>query len=355
MTARTYELPMSRDYVRHWGFAEALRELVQNMLDSESPNEFSVVDHTVSITSRFDTLPASTLVLGETSKSDDPSFIGSFGEGYKLALLVLTRLGYDVTVYNGDVRWTPAFQHSDTFGCEVLVIHEAPIQGNQGLTFQVSGLSHEDTTLLSGLCLFMQPPMTDVIGTRFGHILPSRPGKLYVGSLFVCDTDLTYGYDVLPDFLKLERDRQTVSDWDLCWMTKNMWLDTKDWAFIAQLMEQKVKDVQAIQYDCPELLKEACYRQFKANNPDAIAVSSQREMEEAVKKGMTKTVYVGGGSYYHAVSTHKEHVAEVKVALKHQTPAEFLTEWLSKHQREMRHPIRVAFQALIAQASKWKG
>lgn len=351
--SRTYELPMSRDYVRHWGFLEAIRELVQNMLDSESPNEFSIVDHTVSITSRFDTLPASTLVLGETSKAEDKTKIGSFGEGFKLALLVLTRLGYPVTVYNGDVTWTPSFKHSDTFGCDVLLITEESIGGNQGLTFQVSGLKHEDSTLISGMCLFMQPPMKDVIGTRYGHILPSRPGKLYVGSLFVCDTDLGYGYDINPEFMKLERDRQTVSDWDLRWMTKNMWLDTKNWEFIAQLMEKQLKDVSSIEYDCPELLKEACYTQFKANNPGAIAVSSQKEMEEAVKKGMIKTVYVGG-SYSAAIRSHNGHQAEVKKAYKIQTPREVLEEWFAKNQREMRLPVRIAFKQLLQAAEKWK-
>lgn len=43
--SKSYELPLARDYVRHWGVTEAVRELLQNMLDSESPNEFSIVGH----------------------------------------------------------------------------------------------------------------------------------------------------------------------------------------------------------------------------------------------------------------------------------------------------------------------
>lgn len=351
-SAKTYDLPLSRDYVRRWGVTEAIRELLQNMLDSESPNEFSIVGHQLSITSRFDTLPASTLVLGNTSKSDDPDSIGSFGEGFKLALLVLTRLGYPVTVLNGSVQWTPEFVHSEAFGTEVLQIQESPLENNQGLTFVIDDLTHEDTTLVSEMCLFMQGPMTDVIGTRYGSILPSRSGKLYVGGLFVCETDLDYGYDVLPEHIKLERDRQTVDSWDLQYMTKTMWLDTKDWDQIASMMEADLKDVRLIEYDCPEILKEVCYRKFKEANPGAIAVKSQAELDAVVAKGMIKTVYTGG-SYYAAVSGYKDHQTMRAIHMAVKSPKEELEDWLSKHQRDMRHPVRVAFNELLKLSEKW--
>lgn len=322
------------------------------MLDSESPNEFSIVGHQLSITSRFETLPASTLVLGNTSKSDDPDSIGSFGEGFKLALLVLTRLGYPVTVLNGSVQWTPEFVYSETFGTEVLQIQESPLENNQGLTFVIDDLTHEDTTLFSEMCLFMQGPMTDVIGTRYGSILPSRAGKLYVGGLFVCKTDLDYGYDVLPEHIKLERDRQTVDSWDLQHMTKTMWLDTKDWDQIASMMEADLKDVRLIEYDCPEILKEVCYRKFKEANPGAIAVKSQAELDAVVAKGMIKTVYTGG-SYYAAVSGYKDHQTMRAIHMAVKSPKEELEEWLSKHQRDMRHPVRVAFNELLKLSEKW--
>lgn len=350
--SKVYELPLSRDYVRRWGLSEAVRELLQNMLDSDSPNEFSIVGQTLTITSRFETLPASTLVMGQTSKADDADKIGSFGEGFKLALLVLTRLGYPVTVFNGSVTWTPSFGLSNTFGCEVLVIEENPVTDNQGLTFEVQGLTHEDTTLINGMCLFMQGPMDDVIGTRYGSILPSRPNKLYVGGLFVCDTKLTFGYDINPEHLTLERDRQTVNGWDLQWMTKNMWLDTKDWDALATMMEQQVVDVDHIEYDCPEILKEVCYRKFKENNPGAIAVKSQAELDAVVAKGMIKTVYTGG-SYYAAISGVAEHRQTYAAHMAVKSPKEIMQEWLAKHQRDMRHPLRVAFNELMAESEKW--
>jgi hypothetical protein len=99
-----------------------------------------------------------------------------------------------VKVLNGNKQWVPEFRHSDQFDAEVLCINETPAhRQNQGVEFVVSGLTDDDEAEIRSMCLRMQPPMSDVIGTKYGHILPSRPGKLYVGTLFVCDTDLTYG------------------------------------------------------------------------------------------------------------------------------------------------------------------
>lgn len=352
--SRIYELPLARNYVSHWGLQEAVRELLQNAIDSEDPLEYSVMDHTLSITSRYTTLPASTLVLGQTTKAGVDAQIGNFGEGFKLALLVLAREGYPVKVMNGDKLWTPSFVHSETFGTEVLQIAEEELGGNQGLTFQIDNLQHDDTTAIYDLCLFMQPAMTDVIGTPFGSILPSRPGFLYVGGLLVCETSLKYGYDILPKHLKLERDRQTVADWDIHWVTKDMWLSTQNWEHVAKLMEDDLEDVRLIEYDCPELLKEACYRQFKKNNPGALAVKSQTELEQVVAKKMVKTVFINSGSYYAAISGAKEYKEVRSTHMARKTPVEELQEWLAAHQRDMRFPVRVAFQQLLVKAKEWK-
>lgn len=350
---RTYELPLARTYVSHWGLVEAVRELLQNAIDSDDPLEYSVMDRTLSITSRYTTLPASTLVLGQTSKAGVDTQIGNFGEGFKLALLVLAREGYPVKVMNGDKLWTPSFVYSETFGTEVLQIAEEDLGGNQGLTFQIDNLQHDDTTAIYDLCLFMQPVMTDVIGTPYGSILPSRQGFLYVGGLMVCETNLQYGYDILPKHLSLERDRQTVADWDVHWVTKSMWLSTQNWDFVAKLMEDDVEDVRLIEYDCPELLKEACYRQFKKTNPGALAVKSQAELDQVVAKKMVKTVFVSG-SYYAGITGAKDYQQIRSTHMARKTPTEELQEWLAAHQREMRHPLRVAFNQLLAKAKDWK-
>jgi hypothetical protein len=353
-TSRTIELPLSRDYVRHWGVREAVKELIQNAIDSDSPFEYSFYGDTLTITSRESSLESRTLILGATSKADKADKIGSFGEGYKIALLVLTREGLPVYVRNGYYDWVPSFVHSENYGDEVLCITEHPAERvGQGLEFVIGGLSHQQASDIRDSCLLMQDEMDDIIETGRGNILPSRPGKLYVGGLFVCDTKLSFGYDMKPEYLKLERDRMTVSDFDVKWQAKDMWFSTKQWDRIAELMEANTPDLEYAEHGCPELVKEACFRQFQKNNPGAIAVSTQKEMEAAVAKGMTKTVYVGGG-YYSALTKSASYEASVGHLVRVATPQEYLKAWAEQNQRGMSHPLRIAFRGVIAVAADWR-
>lgn len=352
--ARVIELPLSRDYVRQWGVPEAVRELIQNAIDSDSPFEFAFYGDTLTITSRESSLESRTLILGATSKADKSDKIGSFGEGYKIALLVLTREGLPVYVRNGYYDWVPSFVHSDNYGDEVLAITEHPAEKvGQGLEFVIGGLSHQQASDIRDSCLLMQADMPDAIETSRGRILPSRPGKLYVGGLFVCDTKLSNGYDMKPEYLKLERDRKTVDEFDLKFQTKEMWFSTQRWEQIAEMMEAQIADLEYAEYGCPELVKEACFRQFQKNNPGAIAVASQKEMEAAVAKGMTKTVYVGG-SYHSAITTSKGYASSVGHLIRVATPQECLQAWAEKHQRTMSHPLRIEFKSVIQAAAGWR-
>ena len=137
---RRYELSLSENYVSNWGLVEAIREIFQNAIDQEnmarppkdwyddvekeSPNKmffnFAVDSHnpnkyrTLSIGNKESILDVNSLLLGETTKSDDKRAIGKFGEGYKLALLVLTRLGKKIKIFNYGARevWTAALKNS---------------------------------------------------------------------------------------------------------------------------------------------------------------------------------------------------------------------------------------------------
>lgn len=85
MFETVYELPLSRDYVRHWGIPEAVREILQNAIDSDSPLEYTLYTDRITVTSKHSRLEPKTLLLGRTSKADCDDKVGSFGEGYKIA------------------------------------------------------------------------------------------------------------------------------------------------------------------------------------------------------------------------------------------------------------------------------
>jgi len=348
----TYELPLTKAYVRHWGFKEAIREILQNALDSESPFEYTLSDKVLRIQSRFTTLSPATLLLGATSKAGNQYAIGSFGEGYKIALLVLLREGYKVIIHNGAVDWVPEFRYSKLFDSEILCIKEtaAPVK-HEGIAFEVSGLGQGDSDAIRSTCLRMQSDIGETIKVDKGRILKERPGKLYVGGLFVCDTDLVYGYDVKPEYLRLERDRQTVSNFDLLWLAKEMWFESERFNDVAELIEEGVKDLEYGHYGTPELVKEACYEAFIEQYPGKVIAKSKEDLDNLVKRGMTNTIYLGAtfGSVVSAAASYAE-----KVLVPAKPPVEIMTEWFKANRRNMRTGAIVSFKAILKQADSWK-
>lgn len=358
---KEYKLSLVKSYVAKWGMVEAVRELIQNALDSSSPfvYEFVKVEGsdtvTFSLTSEFSQLTANMLLLGATSKADNTEAIGSFGEGFKIALLVLTRLGHDVDICNGAVLWKPRFKFDKNFNDDLLTIEESNLpHKHRGLTFHVHGLDEIDCDKIVASCLKMQREIGELKMTSMGDILLDRPGELYVGSLFICKTEMKFGYNIKPEFITLERDRQTVSNWDLQNVTKQMWFETKDYDRIAKLMEADTPDLEYAQYSSPELVKEACYQLFRANNPGAVIAKTNEEMQEKVKQGMT--VYVSSSaSYHYAVSTSSSYQKENKALFYAEQPYETLVKWLSANRSEMRSKAIEAFKKELMELSKkWK-
>lgn len=351
---KTYELPLAQGYVRQWGVAEAVRELIQNAIDSPAEFQWAFGESSLSITSLGVRLSASDLVLGNTSKADDDEKIGSFGEGFKIALLVLTRLGLSVEVVNGDVIWTAEFARSETWDSEVLRINERHnVTGDRGLEFRISGLTDEEVAAVKATCLLMQDPMPCAVETSLGRILPARPGKLYVGGLYVADTELEFGYDVKPHNIKLERDRKTVDGFDLDWLAKNMWFETLRWDDVARLVERGCPDMRLVEHSTPELVKEACYALFKSKHPNAVVASSQKELDDYIERGLTNVVVVNRG-YHAAISASGSYKQAAGAAIRVQSPTEALTEWYAANKARSNRVRSVSFKALLARSDNWR-
>lgn len=356
---KTYELSLTRNYVSRWGMVHAVRELIQNALDSDSPFVYEFAQETgsdtwtLSLVSEFTTLAPQTLLLGATSKSESQDSIGSFGEGYKIALLVLTRLGHDVEIRNGSLLWRPRFRHNAKFGEELLVIDETPLPNklNKGLTFAVHGLSDADVTEIRSSCLKMMDSVGQVIDTAQGRILLEHPGSLYVGSLFVCKTDFKFGYDVPPKMLKLERDRQTVDGFDLKMLTKEIWFSTEQWDRIAQMIADEIPDVEYAEYGSPEMVKDACFRLFSAKHPTAVAAKSQEELKALVQQGMTKVVVINS-AFQRNVTT--SHAYRTQPHVRVPPPRERLEAWYEKARYDLADKHKAPFRELLEESTNWR-
>lgn len=179
-------------------------------------------------------LNKSTLLLGCTSKADDNKTIGHFGEGYKLACLVFLRNGYGVTIenYGANETWTFKFSKLKKYDCvESLVVDvdSAPFWKNipdNNLSIVIEGFEESDYEEYLDRCIAED---AEVIETSKGRILMDKEyaSKIYVNGLYVAEMNngLLYGYDLKPEFIKIGRDRNLVSDWDISAISKQMWLE----------------------------------------------------------------------------------------------------------------------------------
>lgn len=320
--ATKFPLNLCEDYVSNWTVQDALREITQNGIDQESaiPNNKMTIKYDkekeiLKIANQKSVLYTNSLLLGKTSKANNKALIGQFGEGYKIALLVLTRLNKRVTIYNyakGEV-WTVRFVESriyegpvtDDEKEKVLTVFvdkqykwsKAP---NNDLTFEIEGVTQleYDNFVERTLQLQTLTEKTDYLSSEQGSILinPKFKGQLYVNGLFLTTSDLHYGYNIYPQFLSIGRDRNLVDSFDVQCITSKMWLEHNS-ETLKQLVLAKANDVQYIHkhwnlhttsyirgssgYEkLDEVAKDVYEIVQKDNTEDTVFVSSQEEMEE---------------------------------------------------------------------------
>jgi len=108
MTKKTDELifPMTLDYASEWSDWDVVRELTANAMDVD-PNftiEMKSDPAALVIKSRGSSLNVEHLLFGNSQKLGKET-VGQFGEGLKLALLVLTRMGLNAEIYSGGKKY----------------------------------------------------------------------------------------------------------------------------------------------------------------------------------------------------------------------------------------------------------
>ena len=200
---RKYELSISADYVPGWGVTEAVREFFQNSIDEETRDssnkmlfEYDEAEEKLIIGNKHSELDIKTLLFGTTTKNDDDAMIGNHGEGYKIATVVLLRLGKTV-VFNNYCRrevWRPRLVKSrkydgalvPTFFVETAAVWEKV--PDHSLMIEISGITPEEYEKVKKSNLHLQGDYQK-IETMYGDILesPEHKGKIFVGGLYICE------------------------------------------------------------------------------------------------------------------------------------------------------------------------
>jgi hypothetical protein len=287
-----FVLPISPNYVSHWGLWEAVREIYQNALDEMSRSEdiHGGIDYdsdreVLSIFTDGGHLEPSDLILGSTTKASDPTQRGKFGEGFKLALLVLARLNLGVEILNGYENWTPSIEHSDVFNSDVLVVNSVH-HGNpyNGVRFMIQGITPMDWDMIQRN---LHPCHKDSI---IDHADGSEAGRIYVGGLFVGTMkEFKCGYTFAPGTIELDRDRGMIDGFDLAYETSRLHTACGD-ARTQQLIDENAPDVEYLVNQATKTSPAVSYyagSYFSTYGRNTVPVSTQAEIQAATAAGMS--------------------------------------------------------------------
>jgi hypothetical protein len=301
---KCYELTLTPTYVSDWDYTDAMRELIQNGVDQETIDnlnkfkiEYDSDREVIRLISPKSKLSISTLLLGRTSKANNDATVGQFGEGYKIAALVLNRIGKTFTIYNNNAkqRWDSRFKNSQKWKDKILAFYVSEIEPiEQGLVIEVGNVSVDEYYELEDVWLgFYNYDDIDKIETSYGDILPGHGGEVYVAGLAInYYGDLQYGYNFKPQYIKLERDRKTCDSWNAKIITSKMISEA--------LLNGKIKPEvvrKMIEEDCDDIyqmdiienanIKELLIEEFDKNNkqPFSIPVGSEEQSKRVRSLG----------------------------------------------------------------------
>lgn len=330
-----YLLNLAPDYCRDWIAADAIREILQNCLDDVSAFQYNFDGNELHLTSVGVTLPASTLLLGSTTKFDESDSVGGFGEGYKISLLVLLREGFEVRIHNGNKLWVPSFEHQEQYQCDMLVVNEtlpAELSDNTNLTFIVQGVSDDLREEVISKCLYLQPDLEEVLEGETGRIITNSVGQLFVGGLYVTTTTMNYSYDFNPSVLTLNRDRKNVCTWDLSYETGRLWNDIKSPKEISEMLHKGIPDIKNVHHTGSSDIDEESFNIYSNEHGNKKLASGYYDHQKMSEQGI-ESIYIENTEFADSVLRSNSYQAltfETKEGLESKTPTEMLEDAYSE-------------------------
>ncbi len=356
------ELTLASNYVPSWTVVDAIRELFQNALDQEAQSptnamawDYNADSETLTISNKESVLTTKSLLLGETSKANSTDTIGQFGEGYKVAALVLLRNNKELTFYNYGVRevWSPRFVKSRRFGADILTFFIdkkypwTSIPDND-LTITIQGITNEEWTehIVPSNLHLQDAYVVEPVPNEYAEILTEDKykGKVFVNGLFVCHYEnYNFGYNFKPGQLKLDRDRKLVSNFDLNWLASKAWANRPRVSDIIAKGYNDVEYIQNFSYGTKEGLADELYNKFRVDyGSKAVPVTSQTDAD-AVPPGY-KPVIVSS-NYKHFITrsiSYQEPIASPDTTTL--SPLERLRKWYESIRSDLGYNDEVKFE-----------
>jgi hypothetical protein len=228
-----FQLTISDQYVSDWGVWEGVREAIQNALDARDKGHpmhinYSQADGMLTVTSFGVELDRSVWLMGVTTKADDSSARGHFGEGLKLGALALVRAGRKLQILNHNENWDCTLAGSKAFpGQQVLTVstrRRSTPSAHQCFSVRIE-ITPAEWADFQLRFIDLQQGLA-AIETSEGLILTDerQRGRLYIKGIHVETRDkLAAGYNLTGN-VRTDRDRRMVNSFDFDYHVGHAWI-----------------------------------------------------------------------------------------------------------------------------------
>lgn len=190
MKKKTIKYPVSTKYRENWSEWEAIREIVQNAMDTGTKvvKRYDSEKGTLIVKDSGEGFDLKNLLIGEGDK-DGKSSIGKFHEGMKFALLVCAREGIKVRIQTNATVIVPKL--TKMFEQNVLAIDywttDKVIKGTKVVMKGIKN-DYSDRFLTTSLKTGMKD-----------KVMIDKPGQLYVKGIYVKKIKAICGYNLVMD------------------------------------------------------------------------------------------------------------------------------------------------------------
>ena len=297
-TTDTLAYPISPEYVQSWTPVRALCELIANALDEDRNATVGWAGGVLTITDGGPGIPEEGMILGYSTKTAQQ--IGQFGEGKKLACLVLARNPQIGTVRCETVGYgfTPTVERRRLLeglipsrsgqGAEVLVYHLHANNRSRGTVFTVECPQELAEEAIGRFRALTEPGYTPPAapGTV---VLAGTPGRVWIGGVLVSTMPgLLASYDLPLDDKGLQnRDRTVIEAGALRDVVRAILAASDDPEVVARFASHalaggKLREPEQFFTDVEAARPRAAWRTWGRANLPANAFYAGRRQEEAV-------------------------------------------------------------------------